>query len=51
MRHEAQTTTPTQAEFEQIYKQLTPENKRKVIIKYFELLEEQEKEEKERATV
>ena len=49
MRHEAQATT--QAEFERIYKQLTPENKRKVINKYFELLEEQKKEEKEGATV
>lgn len=35
----------------ELYSQLTPENKVKAINKYYELLREQEEEEKRRATV
>lgn len=39
------------AEIEELYNQLTPENKAKARAKYYELLREQEEEEKRRATV
>lgn len=38
-------------EIMEIYSQLSPENKAKARAKYFELLREQEEEEKRRATV
>ncbi len=38
-------------ELEELYNKLTPENKLKFINKYYELLREQEEEEKRRATV
>lgn len=38
-------------EIMELYSQLTPENKVKAINKYYELLREQEEEEKRRATV
>lgn len=47
---EAKKTTATAEEIMELYSQLTPENKVKAMSKYYELLREQEEEER-RATV